>query len=36
MPDDVGVPAVTNSRVFYTTREAAGARCARHSLRPPL
>jgi hypothetical protein len=25
---------VTNSRVFYTTREAAGASGARHSLRP--
>jgi len=29
-----GVTVVTNSRVFYTPREAAGAAGARHSLRP--
>jgi len=34
MPGDPGVTVVTNSRVFYTTREAAGASGARHSLRP--
>src|SRR5260370_15162000 len=34
MPGDPGVTVVTNSRVFYTTREAAGASSARHSLRP--
>src|ERR1700687_2246770 len=34
MPVDPGVTVVTNSRVFYTTREAAGASDARHSLRP--
>src|SRR6202165_6210503 len=34
MPGDPGVTVVTNSRVFYTTREAAGASDARHSLRP--
>jgi len=34
MPGDAGVTVVTNSRVFYTTREAAGASRARHSLRP--
>ena len=34
MPGDSGVPVVTNSRVFYSTREAAGALGIRHSLRP--
>ena len=34
MPGDSGVTVVTNSRVFYSTREAAGASGARHSLRP--
>ena len=34
MPGESGVTVVTNSRVFYTTREAAGAPGARHSLRP--
>ena len=34
MPGESGVTVVTNSRVFYTTREAAGAAGARHSLRP--
>src|SRR6266852_3686387 len=34
MPGDAGVTVVTNSRVFFTTREAAGAAGARHSLRP--
>ena len=34
MPGESGVTVVTNSRVFYTTREAAGASGARHSLRP--
>ena len=34
MPGVSGVTVVTNSRVFYTTREAAGAPGARHSLRP--
>src|SRR6202034_1248258 len=29
-----GVTVVTNARVFYTTRAAAGAPGARHSLRP--
>jgi hypothetical protein len=36
MPGDSGATVVTNSRVFYTTREAAGALGARHSPRPPL
>src|SRR6202035_3099885 len=36
MPGVSGVTVVTNSRVFYTTREAAGASSARHSLRPLL
>jgi len=34
MPGDSGVTVVTNARVFYTTRAAAGASGARHSLRP--
>jgi hypothetical protein len=34
MPGESGVTVVTNSRVFYTPREAAGASGARHSLRP--
>jgi hypothetical protein len=34
MPGDSGVTVVTNSRVYYTTRAAAGASGARHSLRP--
>src|SRR5580704_17932085 len=34
MPGVSGVTVVTNSRVFYSTREAAGAPSARHSLRP--
>ena len=34
MPGDSGVTVVTNARVFYTTRAAAGASDARHSLRP--
>src|SRR5258707_14787653 len=34
MPGDPGVSVVTNSRVYYTTRAAAGASDARHSLRP--
>src|ERR1700684_3784299 len=29
-----GVTVVTNARVYYTTRAAAGASGARHSLRP--
>jgi hypothetical protein len=29
-----GVTVVTNARAFYTTRAAAGASGARHSLRP--
>jgi hypothetical protein len=29
-----GVTVVTNARAFYTTRAAAGASSARHSLRP--
>jgi len=29
-----GVPVVTNSCVFYSTHEAAGAACIRCSLRP--
>jgi hypothetical protein len=28
------VTVVTNARAFYTTRAAAGASSARHSLRP--
>jgi len=35
MPGDSGATVVTNSRVFYTPREAAGALGARHSPRPP-
>jgi hypothetical protein len=34
MPGVSSVTVVTNSRVFYTPREAAGASGARHSLRP--
>jgi hypothetical protein len=34
MPGDSGVTVVTNARAFYTTRAAAGAPGARHSLRP--
>src|SRR5260370_3497630 len=34
MPGDPGVTVVTNARVYYTTRGAAGASGARHSLRP--
>jgi hypothetical protein len=34
MPGDPGEPVVTNARVYYTTRAAAGAPGARHSLRP--
>jgi hypothetical protein len=34
MPGDSGVTVVTNARVYYTTRAAAGASVARHSLRP--
>jgi hypothetical protein len=34
MPGVSGVTVVTNARVFYTTRAAAGASGARHSLRP--
>src|SRR5258707_15307397 len=34
MPGDSGVTVVTNARVYYTTRAAAGASGARHSLRP--
>src|SRR5437588_4265154 len=34
MPGDSGVTVVTNARAFYTTRAAAGASGARHSLRP--
>jgi hypothetical protein len=33
MPDVSGVTVVTNARAFYTTRAAAGASGARHSLR---
>ncbi len=36
MPGDPGVTVVTNARVYYTTRAAAGASGARHSLRPLL
>jgi len=36
MPGVSGVTVVTNARVFYTTRAAAGASGARHSLRPLL
>ena len=34
MPGCSGVTVVTNARVYYTTRAAAGASSARHSLRP--
>jgi hypothetical protein len=34
MPGDSGVTVVTNARAYYTTRAAAGAPGARHSLRP--
>jgi hypothetical protein len=34
MPGCSGVTVVTNARVYYTTRAAAGALSARHSLRP--
>jgi hypothetical protein len=34
MPGETGVTVVTNARVYYTTRAAAGASGARHSLRP--
>jgi hypothetical protein len=34
MPGDSGVTVVTNARVFFTPRAAAGASGARHSLRP--
>ena len=33
-PDVSGEPVVTNARVYYTPRAAAGAPGARHSLRP--
>jgi hypothetical protein len=36
MPGVSGVTVVTNARVYYTTRAAAGASGARHSLRPLL
>jgi hypothetical protein len=36
MPGVSGVTVVTNARAFYTTRAAAGASGARHSLRPLL
>src|SRR5258708_10139742 len=36
MPGDSGEPVVTNARVYYTPRAAAGASGARHSLRPLL
>jgi hypothetical protein len=34
MPGVSGVTVVTNARVYYTPRAAAGAPGARHSLRP--
>ena len=34
MPGDPGATVVTNARVFYSTRAAAGASGTRHSLRP--
>jgi hypothetical protein len=34
MPGVSGVTVVTNARVYYPTRAAAGAPGARHSLRP--
>src|ERR1700728_2799281 len=34
MPGVSGVTVVTNARVYYTPRAAAGASSARHSLRP--
>jgi hypothetical protein len=34
MPGCSGVTVVTNARVYYTPRAAAGASSARHSLRP--
>jgi hypothetical protein len=36
MPGETGVTVVTNARVYYTPRAAAGASGARHSLRPPI
>jgi hypothetical protein len=36
MPGVFGVTVVTNARVYYTTRAAAGASGARHSLRPAV
>ena len=36
MPGDSGVTVVTNARVYYSTRAAAGASSARHSPRPLL
>ena len=35
MPACFGVPAVTNSRDYHSTREAAGAMGTRHSPHPP-
>src|ERR1700721_3678929 len=35
MPGDSGATVVTNARVFYTTRAAAGASGIRHSPLPP-
>jgi hypothetical protein len=35
MPGDSGATVVTNARVFYTTRAAAGASGTRHSPLPP-
>jgi hypothetical protein len=34
MPECFGEPVVTNLRVFYFTRKAAGELITRHSLRP--
>ena len=36
MPGVFGVTVVTNARVYYSTRAAAGASSARHSLCPLL
>jgi len=36
MPGDPGATVVTNARVYYTPRAAAGATGTRHSPRPLL
>jgi hypothetical protein len=36
VPDDFGVPVLACARLFCFAREAVGAACTRHSLRPPF